>query len=120
MFKITKLKNGCKVYMIDSKETALIGGKGVCDCCNSLPVFGFLVPIVNRFMCPDCFVSWFLNSEYDKSERSFENYYCTLYESKIPVLSVFTWKQLMKIYDVFESKSLAKNSCLDSDFKKER
>lgn len=104
MYKITKLENGCIAYMIDAKETALIGGKGVCDCCNASPVFGFLVPIVDRFMCPDCFVSWLLNAEYDKSDRSFESYYCTKYESKIPVKFVFTWKQLNKIYDVIVGK----------------
>lgn len=53
-----KTAKGYIVYKATAAETALLGGIGVCDDCGQETAQGFLVPVLNHYMCPACFQDW--------------------------------------------------------------
>lgn len=48
-------KQGYIAYACTAAETAYLGGMGICDDCGKSALSGFLVPVLNHYMCPDCF-----------------------------------------------------------------
>lgn len=51
-------KQGYIAYACTAQETTYLGGLGICDDCGKAAPNGFLVPVLNRYMCPDCFKEW--------------------------------------------------------------
>ena len=58
MIEKFKTKVGWMVYKIPAKKTQLLGGFGICDCCNSNTDFGYLIPVLNCYYCEKCFQKW--------------------------------------------------------------
>lgn len=54
MHKI-KSKCGYTVYETTAFEVMRLGGIGVCDECNTASLNGYLVPVLNHYMCPSCY-----------------------------------------------------------------
>lgn len=50
-----KTQRGYIAYSCRGSETALIGGMGICDDCGTPASMGYLVPVLNHYMCPECF-----------------------------------------------------------------
>ena len=53
-----QLPNGLTYYKCLSIELSFIGGLGICDSCNSHPDYGYLVPVLGWYLCPECFEDW--------------------------------------------------------------
>lgn len=51
-------KNGYLAYNVDFEEVSKLGGLAFCDDCNQYATEGFLVPVLNYYMCPQCFARW--------------------------------------------------------------
>lgn len=86
MYEI-RSKNGFKAYVCSAKETKLIGGCGVCDCCNERVSAGFLVPVMDYYMCPECFFNFDRNypKNLGSDELAYEFKKSRFYESHIPI-----------------------------------
>lgn len=80
-----RLKNGLTAYRTTALELVLIGGFGICDECNSRPPEGYLVPVLNHWMCPKCFDEWKDTGKYNPQDAPIEARNCRYYESKIPI-----------------------------------
>lgn len=80
-----KLKCGYIAYEATIEEIALLGGFGICDECNNLAYAGYLVPVMNRYMCPDCFEEWAGSAIYYPEDIRIETMNAEYYESKIPM-----------------------------------
>lgn len=84
-----KFKNqvGYTVYKITVVECYSFGGLAVCDDCNTFcPSGGYLVPVLNRFMCSDCFNDWNSSCKFYPEDLSFENSIMMYYENMFPVI----------------------------------
>lgn len=53
-----RLDNGLYYYKLDVLENNKMGGLCICDYCNSLDVDGYLVPVLNSYLCKKCFYEW--------------------------------------------------------------
>lgn len=84
MRKIT-LDCGYIAYEVSSFETFLLGGAGICDHCNKHAVIGYLVPILNSWLCPQCFEEWKARAIYYPEDIWVEESNCRYYESLIPM-----------------------------------
>lgn len=80
-----RLTIGWIVYRTTAAETGLIGGMGICDECNRAAEYGYLVPVLNHWQCPECFREWKRNARYYPSDVPFEQRNIDFYESRIPV-----------------------------------
>lgn len=56
--KVEKAKNGYKFLKATSFEIIKLGGFSICDFCNCLASNGYLVPVLNQYLCPKCFEAW--------------------------------------------------------------
>lgn len=81
-----KVPCGWTAYFTPGFEVSLIGGFNICDNCGRFhPAGGFLVPVLNRWLCPNCFEVWSRRAKFYPSDVDFEAYYIKFYESRIPL-----------------------------------
>lgn len=83
---MVKFKNkvGCTVYRITAEECYAFGGLGICDECNSFSSYGYLIPVLNHFMCPSCYREWNLDCKFYPEDLDFEASYIRYYENILP------------------------------------
>ena len=58
MMEKFRLPNGLYFYRVIRADLRRIGGLGICDSCNSMPSYGFLVLVLGMYLCPECFEDW--------------------------------------------------------------
>lgn len=81
----SKSKSGHIYYKATSNEIALLGGFGICDHCNKFANNGFLVPILNHYMCKNCFDEWDSRATYYPEDTYIEAKRASYYEAMIPM-----------------------------------
>ena len=52
------IPEGYIAYSCYAFETGFLGGMGICDDCGEFAPCGYLVPVLNHYMCPKCFQEW--------------------------------------------------------------
>lgn len=77
-------KTGYTLYKVTSEECYSWGGLSVCDDCNDYSSEGYLVPVLNHFMCPDCYNDWNSRCKFYSSDVEFENSVIMYYENILP------------------------------------
>lgn len=87
MRKITS-KCGYTVYEATAFETMNLGGVGVCDECNTASMRGFLIPVLNHYMCPHCYKEWDERAVYYEEDIPHEQRVAEYYEKMIPMEGV--------------------------------
>lgn len=80
-------KIGYTVYKITAQECMQFGGLGICDECNTFSKVGYLVPVLNHFMCPKCYSEWLSYAKFYGEDLEFQNYYIRYYEGILPVVN---------------------------------
>lgn len=80
-----KTSSGYLAYRSNAAETLLLGGMGICDHCNELALDGFLVPVLNHYVCPQCFQDWERQGTYYPEDIPIERSTAAYFESKIPL-----------------------------------
>lgn len=84
MIKI-KTKCGYIAYKVSREEIVSVGGFGICDHCNEPSKTGFLVPVLNHWICPKCYEEWNERAHFYPEDLWVEEKNCQYYESVIPV-----------------------------------
>lgn len=74
MATIYKNDKGFRIIKIHSQEIiTTIGGLGICDNCEKAHIgFGYLIPVMNRWFCPDCFKEWYEKATRFEEDNAFE------------------------------------------------
>lgn len=67
-----KSRAGLVVYKVSAKEMAIIDSPGICDFCGKKPNSGFLVAVMNKWMCPECYKDWDEASKYYPEDAHIE------------------------------------------------
>jgi hypothetical protein len=80
-----RMKCGYVAYVVTIEELANIGGFGICDECNEFALSGYLVPVLNHYMCQSCFEKFDSRANYYKEDIPIENKNAEYYESRIPL-----------------------------------
>lgn len=80
-----KGKSGHIAYNATDNEIALLGGIGICDHCNKFANSGYLVPILNHYMCETCFNEWDSKATYYPEDAHIEERTSKYYEKVIPM-----------------------------------
>lgn len=65
-------RQGYVAYACTALETTYLGGFGVCDDCGKSAPNGFLVPVLNHYMCPACFEEWQARARFYPEDSPFE------------------------------------------------
>lgn len=79
-----KTKCGYIAYKATAIEMATIGGLGICDYCNTPSSEGYIIPVLNRWYCPECYDRWNNEAEFFEEDLEYEERTAKLYESLIP------------------------------------
>ena len=80
-----KIECGLIVYKTTTEEIMSIGGLGICDACGQFhPEGGYLVPVLNWWMCEECFNDWQSRATYYPEDAPFEAKRAEYYEAMIP------------------------------------
>lgn len=80
-----KLENGLTYYTVSTIELSRIGGLGVCDHCGEYHDKGFLIPVLNHWICEKCFNEWKQDAVHYPEDDVYEQRAIEYYESKIPL-----------------------------------
>ena len=84
--KKLKTKSGYIVYEVTAEELyKYMDSPGICDFCDNPSREGYLIPVINRFYCPKCFVEFNSNSTYYPTDIPVETKNAAYYESLIPL-----------------------------------
>lgn len=78
-------RQGYIAYRCTSEETTLLGGMGICDDCGEFSPNGFLVPVLNHYMCPHCFEDWQNRGRYYPEDIPIEHRHAAYFERMIPM-----------------------------------
>ena len=78
------LENGLIYYEATAEDTARLGGFGICDDCGSFAQNGYLVPVLNHYMCESCFSDWSARAKHYSEDDIYEKRTSAYYESRIP------------------------------------
>ena len=78
-------KGGLIAYKTTSQELQLIGGLGICDECNTAPGSGYLVPVLNHWMCDKCYEDWQRRAKRYPEDDPIEQKNARYYEAMIPL-----------------------------------
>lgn len=82
-----KNKVGYVVYRISAEECFTFGGAAICDECNKFcSNGGYLIPVLNHFMCDDCYNEWNSFCTFYPEDLDFERNICFYYENILPVI----------------------------------
>lgn len=82
MYKIHNPK-GFIVYKATLTDLTKIGGFGVCDHCNNMASEGYLVAVLNNYLCPNCYEEWYSYAENYEEDRMWEKKTAQYYERAI-------------------------------------
>lgn len=84
---MTKFKtlSGYLAYRATATETTFLGGRGICDDCGEYASKGYLVPVLNHYMCEDCFRRWGGGGTYYPEDIPYERHTAAYFESRIPL-----------------------------------
>lgn len=82
-----KLENGLTYYEVDIIELFSIGGAGICDHCGQMHSKGYLIPVLNHWICKSCFDEWKKDAKRYPEDDIYEQRSIEYYESKIPCCS---------------------------------
>lgn len=78
------LPNGLIAYRTTVEEMASIGSPGICDeCCSKPHDGGYLVPVLNHWMCESCFNEWKEHAKFYPQDVPIELRRAAYYESQI-------------------------------------
>lgn len=82
-----KFKTDCGyvVYEVTIEELRQLGGMGVCDHCNKPAAVGYLVPVLNRWLCQGCYAEFNARAKFYPEDLKSEEFNCRYYESIIPM-----------------------------------
>jgi hypothetical protein len=80
-----KLENGLTYYTVSYKELTRIGGAGICDHCGEHHTQGYLVPVLNHWICKACFEEWKKDARHFPEDDMYEENAIKYYESQIPL-----------------------------------
>lgn len=83
--KKIKTKCGYIAYEVSRKEITGLGGLGICDHCNTPAEKGWLVPVLNRWLCRKCYEEWNERANFYPEDLWVEEKNCQYYESMIPL-----------------------------------
>ncbi|MBQ9092266.1 MAG: hypothetical protein IJY52_08385 [Anaerotignum sp.] len=83
--KKTKLNCGHAAYEVSRVEVMRLGGFGICDNCNTTAETGYLVPVLNRWLCPKCYEEFNKSANFYQEDMWVEEKNCRYYESMIPM-----------------------------------
>lgn len=84
--KKIKLPCGWTAYQTTLEETKKWGGMGICDFCNKFcPDGGFLVPVLNSWLCSECFEEYKKRAKYYPEDAAFEQHAIEYFEKIVPV-----------------------------------
>ena len=72
MAEIIENKKGFLVIKTSLTEIANIGGLGICDECNKASFVGYLVCVLNHWMCQDCYDQWSKRAKYYPEDSAIE------------------------------------------------
>ena len=79
-----KLKNGLTVYKTTAAELTALGGLGICDECGEYNKVGYLIPVLNHWMCPECYNDWKHRCKHYPEDDRIEEKNSAYYEDLIP------------------------------------
>lgn len=85
--KKCKMECGLTYYEATRPEIARLGGIGICDECNEIAENGYLVPVLDHYMCEHCFEDFRKRAKCYPEDLSFEYRNCLYYERMIPLSS---------------------------------
>lgn len=83
--KQIKSKCGYIVFECSAAEISIIGGFGICDHCNEYSTDGYLIPVLSRWICSECYAKWDNKAIYYAEDIPFEKETAAYYKSKIPI-----------------------------------
>jgi hypothetical protein len=84
--KKTLLPNGLIAYEVTAEEMELINSPDVCDECNEHAPAGYLIPVLNHYMCPKCFNDWSKRCHNYPRDRAIELKRAAYFEHMIPTI----------------------------------
>ncbi len=77
---------GLIAYKTTTEEIYSIGGLGICDDCGTFRADGgYLVPVLNHWMCEECFNDWSGRAKFYPEDAKFELKTAEYYEARIPI-----------------------------------
>lgn len=76
---------GYIAYQATAEETEMLGGCGICDECGKRTPKGYLVPVLNHYMCPACFHEWEHSGRFYPEDIPVERRNTAYFESLIPL-----------------------------------
>lgn len=90
IMEIVENSKGFKVLKISRKEMidklSKAGSLGICDKCGKSSEQGYYVAVLNFWLCPQCYKSWYKDAIRYKEDEAFEqskyNLYCNIFESQ--------------------------------------
>lgn len=76
---------GYVVYRITKPELESVDCGNICDFCNTAVNKGYLIPVLNQFVCDGCFEDWKDRGKYCEEDIGHETKISQYYESMIEV-----------------------------------
>ncbi|MDD3029811.1 MAG: hypothetical protein PHS57_05985 [Alphaproteobacteria bacterium] len=77
--------SGYLAYEVDRVELTLLRSPGMCDTCSQRPFRGYLVPVLNQFLCCECYKEFESFIKYYESDIPIERKNAAYYEKMIPM-----------------------------------
>lgn len=90
MAKIVDNPKGFKVIETSMTECISMGGMAICDSCNQCSVKGYLIAVLNHWMCPECYNEWLEEAVWYEEDVVYENRTFNNYKR---ILKIDTTKQ---------------------------
>lgn len=81
--KQIKSKAGYTVFETTADDVTKLGGAGICDFCNCFAQKGYLIPVLNSYICPKCYSDWDNSGKMYAEDLDVEKKRIEYYESKI-------------------------------------
>lgn len=83
MATIIENKKGFRVIKTSNTECIEWGGAAVCDHCNAAASFGYLVSVLNHWICPECFDEWYKGAKRYEEDMPYEQRRMNEYKSAL-------------------------------------
>jgi hypothetical protein len=80
-----KTSSGYLAYRATAAETTLLGGRGICDDCGEYAPEGYLVPVLNHYMCEECFKVFEGCGAFYPEDIPHEQHTAAYFENRIPL-----------------------------------
>lgn len=78
--KKIKSKAGHIVYELKAEELLIIRSPGICDFCGRESNSGFLIVVINEWVCPKCYRDWEKTATYYPEDAHIEKRNEQLYD----------------------------------------